>query len=239
MHIHRKPGEQMEVDWAGQTASVSRYSVFLNEEKEILQPLPTTQYELALWKKAIVQYNYHIDVDKMHYSVPYEYIKYQVDIRITHKVVEVFYNGLRICSHPRLYGRLGQYSTTIQHMPQTHQQYLEWDGERFISWAKSIGTHTTVVIKSILISHKVEQQGYKSCMGVLKLADKYSTARLETACKRALDYTPNPSYKNITSILQTGQDKHPDSKTDTTSLNENVSKQYGFTRGAKYYGGKK
>lgn len=216
----------------------SRYSVFLDEEKETLQPLPTTPYELALWKKAIVQYNYHLDVDKMHYSVPYEYIKCQVDIRITHKVVEVFYNGLRVCSHPRLYGHPGRYATITQHMPESHQKYMEWNGERFISWAESVGENTVIVIKGILASHKVEQQGYRSCMGILKLADKYSTTRLEAACKRALGYTPSPSYKNITSILQTGQDKRPDNKSNVVASKESDSKQYGFTRGAQYYGGK-
>ena len=217
----------------------SRHSVFLNEERETLQPLPGIPYELALWKKAIVQYNYHIDVDKMHYSIPYEYIKCQVDIRITSRVIEVFYNGLRVCSHPRLNGRQGQYATVIEHMPPSHQKYLEWNGERFISWAESVGPDTKVVIKGILAGHKVEQQGYRSCMGVLKLADKYSTERLEAACKRALSYTPCPSYKNIASILSSGSDKRPDKSNDIPALKENVAEQYGFTRGAGYYGGKK
>ena len=217
----------------------SRHSVFLCEESETLQPLPGIPYELALWKKAIVQYNYHIDVDKMHYSIPYEYIKCQVDIRITSRVIEVFYNGLRVCSHPRLFGRQGQYTTVTEHMPPAHQKYLEWNGERFVSWAESVGPDTKVVIKGIIASHKVEQQGYKSCMGVLKLADKYSTERLEAACKRALSYTPCPGYKNIASILSSGSDKRPDKSNDVPALKENVSEQYGFTRGAGYYGGKK
>ena len=120
----------------------SRYSVFLEEEKDKLQPLPVMPYELALWKKAIVQFNYHIDVDKMHYSVPYEYIKCQVDIRITRNVIEVFYSNMRVCSHPRICGRPGQYVTIMDHMPPAHQKYLEWDGKRFISWADSVGPDT-------------------------------------------------------------------------------------------------
>lgn len=174
----------------------------------------------------------------MHYSIPYEYIKCQVDVRITSKVIEVFYKGLRICSHPRIHGRVGQYSTTVQHMPESHQKYMEWNGARFISWAESIGTETTAVIKGILAAHKVEQQGFKSCMGVLKLADKYSTLRLKAACKRALSYTANPSYKNIASILQTGQDKYPVDKNETPLPKDSLTNQYGFTRGAGYYGGK-
>ena len=143
----------------------------------------------------------------MHYSVPYEYIKHQVDVRITRQVIEVFYHNQRICSHPRLYGREGQYSTITEHMPNDHQQYVKWNGERFISWAEKVGPHTAIAVKAILASHKIEQQGYRSCMALLKLADRYSVTRVEAACARALSYTPNPSYKNIITILKSGQDK--------------------------------
>lgn len=209
----------------------SRLSVFLEEEKAALLPLPAAPYELAVWKVATVQFNYHISVDKMHYSVPYEYIKHKVDVRITSKVVEVFFNNHRICSHPRLHGRPGQYSTVTEHMPEDHKKYTAWNAKRFVSWAKSVGEHTTVVVKAILSSHRVEQQGYKSCMALLKLADKHSISRLEAACEKALSYTPKPSYKSIQTILQTGQDKivkeEPASSEDSSS--------FGFTRGADYY----
>ena len=82
-------------------------------------------------------------------------------------------------------------------MPEDHQKYLQWDGDRFIRWAESIGPATVITIKGILSSHKIQQQGYKSCMGLLKLADKYSVVRLENACVRALSFTPQPSYKSI------------------------------------------
>lgn len=209
----------------------SRLSVYQEEEKAMLLPLPPTPYELAVWKVATVQFNYHVAVDKMYYSVPYEYIKHKVDVRVTRHVVEVFFNGNRICSHPRLRGRLGQYNTVTEHMPEDHQKYIAWNAERFVSWAKSIGEHTEVVVKAILASYRVEQQGYKSCMGLLKLADKYSISRLEAACQKALCYTPNPSFKSIQTILQTGQDKilreEPVDVADSSS--------FGFTRGADYY----
>jgi transposase len=134
----------------------SRYSVFLTDEKPFLAPLPSVPYELAQWKQATVQFNYHISVDKMQYSVPYEYIKQKVDVRLTRNVVEVFYNNMRICSHRRLYGHPGQYSTIEAHMPEDHQKYLKWNGERFIEWAEKIGTNTTITVKSILASYKVE-----------------------------------------------------------------------------------
>ena len=91
-------------------------------------------------------------------------------------------------------------------MPEDHQKYLEWDRDRFMHGPKKLGP-TRITVKSILSSHRVEQQGYKSCMGLLKLADKYSVERLEAACKKALSYTPHPSYKSIKNILATGQDK--------------------------------
>lgn len=215
----------------------SRLSVFLSEEKAALIPLPLSAFEMANWKEATVMFNYHIQVEKMNYSVPYEYIKHKVNVRITQNTIEVFYNNNRICSHPRLLGREGQYSTLEQHMPEDHQKYLKWNGERFIAWAEKIGPSTTISIKSILGSHKIEQQAYKSCMGLLKLADKYSVKRLEAACARALYYTHKPSYKSIKTILSTGQDKITEESSIKTS-NDNSS-THGFTRGAEYYGGRK
>ena len=210
-----------------------RQRVFLEEEKPLLIQLPSTPYELATWRVATVQLNYHISVDKMHYSVPYEYIKRKVDVRVTRNVIEVFYNNHRIASHRRLHGRPDQYSTIEAHMPEEHQKYIQWNADRFIKWAENIGSNTTVVVKAILVSRKVEQQSYRSCLGLLKLADKYSVDRLEDACKKALAYTPSPSLKSVKAILSSGQDKV---KEETSSPAEHPSAQYGFTRGADYYG---
>lgn len=213
----------------------SRLSTFLEEEKLLLQPLPISPYELATWKVATVQFNYHISVDKMFYSVPYEYIRHQVDVRVTTHIIEVFFHNHRICSHPRIHGREGQYSTVTEHMPQEHQQYLQWNAERFVRWAQHVGPSTEVVVGSMLHTHKVEQQGYRACMALLKLADKYSLERLETACAKALSYTPNPSYKNINTILQSGQDKIKEVVPEASKIKN--TEDYGFTRGAAYYGG--
>ena len=210
----------------------SRLSVFLEQEKPFLLPLPKTAYELAIWKIATVQLNYHIAVDKRNYSVPYEYIKRQVDVRITRRVIEVFFNNHRICSHPRLYGYPGQYSTTDGHMPPDHQAYIQWNAERFIDWAQKIGPNTAMTVKAILSSRKVEQQGYKSCLALIKLADKYSVVRLEASCKKALHYTPRPSYKIVKTILSTGQDKVAD---EPEPVKDDNVENHGFTRGANYY----
>ena len=210
----------------------SRLTAFLEEEKEYLQPLPRDRYELAVWKKLTCGFNYHIEADKNFYSVPYEYIKQEMDVRITAATVEVFYNNLRICSHPRLHGRPGQYHTIPEHMPEKHKTYTEWNAERFQSWAKSIGENTNIVIGSILSSHKIEQQGYRACIGVLKLADKHGAKRLEAACEKALSYTPNPSYKNIDAILKSGSDKTAPQK----AADKRVDNTHSFIRGAEYYG---
>lgn len=108
----------------------------------MLWPLPATRFELADWKQATVQFNYHISIEKMLYSVPYEYIKKTVDVRVTEHTIEIFYNHKRIASHCRLTGRPGQYSTITEHMPQNHQKYLEWNGDRFRQWPERIGINT-------------------------------------------------------------------------------------------------
>ena len=209
----------------------SRRILFLEEEKPLLAPLPATRFELSDWKTATVQFNYHISVEGMLYSVPYEYIKKKVDVRITDTTIEIFYNHNRIASHRRLYGRTGQYSTITEHMPEDHQKYLEWNGDRFRKWAERIGINTYTVVNAILTSKSVEQQTYRSCMGLLKLAEKYSDAKLEAACKKALSFTASPSYKSIKNILVTGSEKLISASDDTVTTH----KSHGITRGADYY----
>jgi transposase len=212
----------------------SRLTVFDDEEKIHLIQLPATPYEIATWKVATVQFNYHITVHKMHYSVPYEYIKQKVDVRITSNVIEIFFHNHRIASHMRLKGRPGQYSTITEHMPENHQKYLYWNSERFIQWAEKIGPSVSIVVKAILDSHKVEQQGYRSCMALIKLTDKYSINRLENACAKVLSYTPRPTYKNVQTVLKTGTDKLMEKQ---KPKKKKVESDYGFTRGAAYYKG--
>lgn len=209
-----------------------RYELFRDEELPLLAPLPAARYELAEWKQATVQFNYHISVDGMLYSIPYEYIGKKVDVRITGTVIEVFYNQNRIASHRRLYGRKNQYSTVTEHMPKDHQHYLEWNGDRFRNWAERIGENTAKVIDAVLRSKRVEQQSYRACMGLLKLADKYSPAKLEEACKAALSYTKSPSYKSISNMLAASKAEGSDT-TDSTVRNNNNT--HGITRGAGYY----
>lgn len=117
-------------------------------------------------------------------------------------------------------------------MPQDHQRYLEWNGDRFRKWAERIGINTYSVINAILASKSVEQQTYRSCMGLLKLAEKYSDSRLEAACKKALSFTASPSYKSIQNILATRADQTGSSENESASAK---TKAKGITRGADYY----
>jgi transposase len=200
------------------------------EERMFLQSLPAKPYEYSTLKVATVQYNYHISVDGQNYSVPFEYIKRKVDVRLTSNTVEVLCDNDRICSHKRLYGRPNQYSTLQEHMPPNHQKYMQWNGNRFRAWAAKIGENTATATEALLTANKVEQQGYKSCMALLKLAEKFTPQQLEAACAKALSYTSRPNYKSISAILNAGRDKLSSSATSTPKPSP-----HGFVRGAEYY----
>ena len=213
----------------------SRLSAFLEEERDFLMPLPASPYETAVWSTATIQPDYLITVGNCKYSVPYEFIGKKVDIRAAEKSIEVFYHGDRIASHVRkMYAPEPIYLP--EHMPENHRKFLEYNTESFLDWGKSMGHSTHLVIKHFLFMHKVEQQGYKSCASLMKLADRYGTDRLENACAKALSYTPNPSLKNISTILKNGQDKVVLTSESARGSNKE-SLKYGITRGASYYKG--
>ena len=121
---------------------------------------------------------------------------------------------------------------------QDHQKYLEWNGDRFRRWADSIGINTRKAVDAILTSGRVEQQAYRSCMGLLKLAEKHSPSKLEEACKRALLYSRTPSYKSIKNLLA-AMKENPESASQDSDQLSSGSQAHGITRGARYYGGKK
>ena len=208
----------------------SRRSVFLEEEQVYLHPLPTAVYEYADWTKATVSPDYHICVDHQYYSVPYQYVRKKVDVRLTGTAVEVFYQKTRIAMHARLTGKRHQYSTIAEHMPQNHQLYSLWDGKRFLRWAESVGPSTEQVIRHRLQAYQVEEQSYKSCIALLKLAETYTPQRLEQACALALSKDQAPRYNFIHGILQRKLDiKEQDTQKKLS--------QHAFIRGAAYYGG--
>lgn len=119
-------------------------------------------------------------------------------------------------------------------MPENHRKFLEYNTESFLEWAKGVGMSTLLVVRHFLSMHKIEQQGYKACASLMRLADRYSTERLESACIKALSYTPGPSIKNISVILKNGQDSVP-----ITGIKANTkdSMRFGITRGASYFKG--
>ena len=213
----------------------SRLSAFLEEERDFLVPLPASPYETAVWSTATIQPDYLITVGNCKYSVPYEFIGKKVDIRAAENSIEVFYHGDRIASHVRkMYAPEPIYLP--EHMPENHRKFLEYNTESFLDWGKSMGHSTHLVIKHFLLMHKVEQQGYKSCASLMKLADRYGTDRLENACTKALSYTPNPSLKNISTILKNGQDKVV-LTSESARVSNKESLKYGITSGASYYKG--
>lgn len=214
----------------------SRLSAFLEEEKFALLPLPASRYEMAHWKKATLQPDYHIVEDKMYYSVPYEYIKHVVEIRITRTMVEVFFNNFRIASHKRLFGKDGQTSTVFEHLPAKHQQFLLFTPKHFIEWGESVGPSAEKTVRTILANGTNEKQALKLCQGLSKLVAQYSERELEVACEKSLTFSPRVSLNTIKTILKTEREV----KATTLSQKKTVSlsKEHGFVRGADYYGRK-
>lgn len=185
----------------------SRLSWFESIEKSALKPLPRERYEFALWKKAAVNIDYHVEIEKHYYSVPYQLVREKVDVRYTTKTIEVFYRNKRVASHVRSYM---QYQSTSlkEHMPEAHQKYLEWPPSRIIDWAATVGESCAAATQKIISSKDHPAQGYRSCLGILRMGKTYSDERLEAACKRALAIN-GCSYKSIKSILKNGLDRQP------------------------------
>lgn len=209
----------------------SRLTAFEEEEKEFLMPLPASPYETAIWSEATIQPDYLISVGDCKYSVPSDLIGKKVEIRTTERSVEVFYNNFRITSHVRrAYSKDPIYLP--EHMPEKHRKYLSYNADSFLEWAEGIGVSTLLVVKNFLYMHKVEQQGFKPCASLMRLADRYSVERLEKACEKALSYTPSPSLKNIITILKNGQDKVLISRSPDPARSSK-----GITRGASYFKG--
>ncbi len=183
----------------------SRQSLFDSLDKPALKPLPATAYEFALWKKATVHIDYHVEVDGHSYSVPSRLVKKRLDIRITVSVIECFDRGQRVASHQRSQDK-GRHTTVTEHMPPSHRQYQQWTPQRFLRWAAKIGPLTTQLTENILTSRVHPQQAYRSLMGILRLGKSYGNDRLELACGRAL-VIGAVSFRSIDSILKNGLDK--------------------------------
>ena len=155
---------------------------------------------LPQWSKAKVQPNCHIAYQRKFYSVPFEHLGEEVDVRATRLTVEIFYHHHRIASHKRLSGKI-DYATIKEHMPPEKLFFADWDRERFLSWAARTGENTRKVVQAILDRAVIEQQAYRSCFGLLSLKNAYGDMKLERACSIMLSRTDSPTYKQVKGIL--------------------------------------
>jgi transposase len=185
----------------------SRREMFEELDRPVLRPLPKRAFEVAEWKRAKVNIDYHVEFKRHYYSVPHTLIRKQVDVRATDQVVEVFYNRRRVSSHKRD-DTPGRHSTHPEHMPESHRHYAEYNPERFINWAKKIGDLTEQLVNGIFSCRPHIEHGYRSCLGLMRLESRYGKERLEAAAKRALFFGLY-SCKGVRNILEAGLDKVP------------------------------
>ena len=212
-----------------QKLSGCRKQLFETLDQPALKPLPVQPYQYAEWKIATVHIDYHVAADSHYYSVPCQLIGKLIDVRITETTIECFYKSRPVASHIRSYLK-GRHTTLKEHMPKSHQQWAKWNPQRFINWAAKIGPHTAELIEVILNSRKHPQQGFRSCLGILRLTKSYDDQRLEAACRRALTIG-GTSYKSVASILKYNLDQKPlpgQTRSEAAIDHENI-------RGARYY----
>jgi transposase len=211
----------------------SRRSLFESLDRPALRPLPAERFVYAEWIKARVHIDYHVEVEHHYYSVPYRHVGQQLDVRVSAQTVECFLRGQRIASHARS-RRPGQHTTVTAHMPRAHRDYVAWTPQRLVRWAQLSGPSVAALVEAILTRHVHAQQGFRSCLGILRLGQRYGGQRLEAACRRALAIGA-ASYRSVRSILQHRLDAQlelglVEAEPLRPAVHENL-------RGAAYYGG--
>jgi transposase len=185
----------------------SRRSLYETIDRPALRTLPVVPFEYAYIKNASVNIDYHIDFDSHFYSVPHQLRQEVVELRVTSTTIEILHAGKRVASHVRKFAP-GRHTTLDEHRPRSHQEYGEWPPERLTAWATKIGPSATQLVESIMQQRRVPEQGYRSCMGILRLGKTFGNDRLEAACSRALSICAY-SYKSVKSILSSGLDQRP------------------------------
>lgn len=207
----------------------SRLELFESIERPVLLPLPTDRFEITEWKKAKVNIDYHVAFGDRLYSVPHRYVHEEVWVCATASVVEVQLRGRRIALHPR-HGRL-RLSTVPEHMPSSHRAHAQWTPSRILSWAQKLGPSAHALCAAILADRPHPEQGFRSCLGILRLAKKYGEQRVENACARCVAANAR-SYRSVESVLRHGLDSLPihdvSEATEAPIDHENV-------RGRDYY----
>ena len=206
----------------------SRLSLFEEMDKPALHSLPTQPFECEEWKQATVNIDYHVSFDDHLYSVPYRFVKETMSVRATASAVEIFHRGNRVAVHVRSYHKY-QYTTVVEHMPSAHRWQAEWNPARLVEWGRQSGDHVAVVMDAIMKARAHPEQGYRACLGIMRMGSKVGNIRLDAACHRAV-VIGRPSYACVRTILERGQENLalPSQNTGTAINHENV-------RGAAYY----
>mgnify|MGYP003376566438 CR=1 FL=1 len=187
------------------TYGKSRRELFEQVERQSLKALPALPYEFANWKLARVNIDYHIEFERHYYSVPYYLVRKDVELRITERLVEILFDHKRIAFHAR--SRIAhQHTTLFEHMPKEHQAVCSWSKDKFCAWSKSIGIATTSFVDTLFSKKAHSEQAFRAIMGLQRLAQKYGSCRLESACKRANHFKLFTMH-SVRSILETGKDK--------------------------------
>lgn len=207
----------------------SRRQLFERIERATLLPLPAARFAYGAWKLgATVNIDYHVEYDGHYYSVPFGLLREKLDVRATAMMVEIFQRGERVTSHVRSYVR-GQHTTKPEHMPKSHLRHLEWSPSRIIEWANTIGPQTATLCEAIMKERRHPEQGYRSCLGILRLGKKYGAERLEAACTRAVAVGAR-SYRHVDSILSHGLDQ-----IEQTEASSTAPRRHENVRGPGYY----
>ncbi|MCB1075873.1 MAG: IS21 family transposase [Simkania sp.] len=228
----RKGLETFNLNHFQKMPDASRYSLFVEIDKPALKPLPQNPYEFARWKKEIVNQGYHVKVEGVFYSVPYEYVKKEAEIRYNERTVEVFHKGEIIAVHIRNYDN-GKHVTIDHHRPIHHQYQAKWTTDAIKKKGESIGNHALQWIEKVLTLTDVHiKQRKKTCLGVIHLSETYGKDRLENACRRGLQYN-NFSYKSIEKILKQNLDQNFLPEKEETQ----ISQDHANIRGAEYFQG--
>ena len=217
-------------DYRMRVYGASRRELFERLDRPALGALPQQRFTYGEWKGVKVNIDYHVEYDHHYYSVSYTLLGETLDVRATRTTVEIFRSRDRVTSHARSYQR-GRHTTQPEHMPKSHQKHAEWTPSRIVSWAESIGPETAKLASAILVERRHPEQGYRSCLGILRLSKKYGAERLEAACARAMAAGAR-SYRHVDSILKHGLDRiAPAEESESKQLSlvhENV-------RGRDYY----
>lgn len=206
----------------------SRRELFDAVERPVMQALPAEDHEYAEWHLARVGIDYHVEVQGFFYSVPHALIREQVDTSATARTVEVFHRGKRVAAHARRYEGW-RHGTQSEHMPSAHRRYAEWTPERLQRQARDIGPNTEALIIAVLARRPHPEQGFRTCLGVLRLFRGIDAARAETVSLRAAEIGAL-SYASVASILKHRLDRQasPQAADGAPLLHDNI-------RGPRYY----